>query len=223
MDHEAHRADARERWERAADGWRARGDAFQTAAFPVSRAMIEAIEPQPGEIVLELAAGPGDTGFLAAELLRPGGRLITTDGADAMVELAKERAKALGVADMVDARPMELEWIDEKTATVDRILCRFGLMHAVDPETALRESRRVLRPGGRVAFAVWDEPEANPWLAVAGPRGRRDRHGRAGCLRALRAPARCRSCSRTRASRRSTSTTSPSASRSRRSTSCGTP
>lgn len=166
MDPEAHRAEARDRWERAATGWRARADVFQAAALPVSRAMVDAIEPHPGQRVLELAAGPGDTGFLAAELLRPGGTLICTDGAEAMVEVARERAAALGVADVVECRPMELEWIDESAASLDAVLCRFGLMHAVDPEAAARECRRVLKPGGRLAVAVWDEPRHNPWLAA---------------------------------------------------------
>jgi SAM-dependent methyltransferase len=168
VDPDAHRSESRERWERAAAGWKARGDVFQAAALPVSHRMIDAIAPQPGQVLLELAAGPGETGLLAAELLRPGGRLISTDGAEAMVEIARERARALGLADVVEARPMELEWIDLGAAEVDGLLNRFGLMHAVDPEAALREARRVLRRDGRAALAVWDEPDANPWLAAIG-------------------------------------------------------
>ena len=61
---------------------------------------------------------------------------------------------------------MEAEWIDVPTATLDGVLCRFGYMLLADPETALRETRRVLKPGGRVALAVWDTIERNPWLGV---------------------------------------------------------
>ena len=162
-DPDAFRASSRGRWEEAAGGWAAAREAFQRAAAPVSRWLVEAIGPQPGQTVLELAAGPGDTGLLAAERLRPGGKLISTDGATAMVEVARARAEELGRAEIVEARPMEVEWIDMEAATVDAVLCRWGYMLVPDPETALRETRRVLKPGGRVAFAVWDAVARNPW------------------------------------------------------------
>ena len=162
-DPDAFRAESRGRWEGAAGGWAASRDAFQRAAEPVSHWLVEAIGPQPGQTVLELAAGPGDTGLLAAERIRPDGKLISTDGAVAMVEVAKARAEELGLADFVEARPMEVEWIDMEAATVDAVLCRWGYMLVPDPETALRETRRVLRPGGRVAFAVWASAAENPW------------------------------------------------------------
>ncbi len=134
--------------------------------MPVSVWMVDAIAPQPGQTVLEIAAGPGDTGLMAAELLRPGGKLICTDGAEAMVAVARERAGELGLMDMVEARPMEAEWIDMDTACVDAVLCRWGYMLLADPETALRETRRVLRPDGRLALAVWDTRESNPLLSA---------------------------------------------------------
>src|SRR5439155_1673428 len=52
------------------------------------------------------------------------------------------------------------------TASVDAVICRFGYMLLLDPEAALRETRRVLKPGGRVALAVWDDLERNPWSKV---------------------------------------------------------
>lgn len=162
----AFRVNSRTRWEEGAAGWSTRRRAFQDAAMPVSAWMVDAIAPQPGQTVLELAAGPGDTGFMAAELLRPGGKLISTDGADAMVAVARERAGELGLIDIVDAKPMEAEWIDLETATVDAVLCRWGYMLLADPETALRETRRVLRPDGRLALAVWDTREVNPLLSA---------------------------------------------------------
>jgi SAM-dependent methyltransferase len=133
--------------------------------MPVSAAMIERLALQPGERVLELAAGPGDTGFLAAELVLPGGTLVSSDAAEAMLDLARTRAAELGVEN-VEFRRLELEWIDLPTADVDAILCRWGLMLTLDPEAAMHEARRVLRPGGRVALAVWDEPRFNPWATV---------------------------------------------------------
>lgn len=156
------RAESRERWENAAAGWAAAREAFQRDAAPVSHRMIDAIAPQPGHVVLELAAGPGDTGFLAAELIHPGGMLICTDTAEAMVDVARARAAELGVEN-VEFVPMDAEWIDRPAASTDAILCRWGLMLLADPEAALRESRRVLRPGGRFAAATWADPDANPW------------------------------------------------------------
>src|SRR5206468_2805004 len=100
------------------------------------------------------------------------GRLICTDGAEAMVEVARRRGEALGARD-VEYRTMELEWLDVSTATIDGILCRFGYMLAVDPEAALREARRALRPGGRLALAVWAPAEHNPHLTILGEEARR--------------------------------------------------
>jgi SAM-dependent methyltransferase len=165
VDPEAYRIDSRERWERAAAGWAARRADFQAAAAPVSQWLVEHIAAQPGHTVVELAAGPGDTGFLAAELIKPGGRLLSTDGAEAMLDVARARAAELGV-DNVEFRAMEAEWIDLSAAMVDAVLCRWGYMLLADPGAALRETRRVLKPGGRVALAAWDRPEANPWAAV---------------------------------------------------------
>jgi len=167
MDAEAYRADARERWEAAAPGWAREREAFQRDAMEVSRWMLEAVDLQPGHTVLELAAGPGDTGLMAAELVKPGGKAIITDNSEGMLEAARKRAQEVGATD-VEIRPMEAEWIDMPTASVDAVLCRWGYMLLADPEAALRETRRVLRPGGRVALAAWDGPEHNPWLALMG-------------------------------------------------------
>ena len=160
------RAAVRERWERAADGWQRRNERFQAAAMPVSQWLVEAIEPQPGQRVLELAAGVGETGFLAAELIAPGGgTLISSDGAEAMLAHARARAEQLGVTN-AEFQLLELEWIDLAAASVDAVLCRWGYMFALDVGAALRETRRVLRPGGRLALAAWTGPDRNPFAAI---------------------------------------------------------
>jgi SAM-dependent methyltransferase len=154
-----------EMWERAAPAWGRRAGRVRELGMPVSARMIERLDLQPGQTVLELAAGPGDTGFLAAELVRPGGRLICSDGTEAMLEVARARATELGI-DNVSFQRLQLEWIDLPTASVDAVLCRWGVMLALDPGAALQEMRRVLQPGGRVALAVWAARERNPWATL---------------------------------------------------------
>ncbi len=165
VDPDAYRADSRERWERSAAGWEEHADDFQRNAQPVSVWLVEHVEPQPGYRILELAGGVGDTGLLAAELVQPGGSVLITDGAGAMVEAARRRAEERGARN-VEVRQMEAEWIDLPTASVDGVVCRWGYMLLADPTTALRETRRVLRPGGRVAFAAWTDYDANAWFTV---------------------------------------------------------
>ncbi|MGN6872084.1 MAG: class I SAM-dependent methyltransferase [Solirubrobacteraceae bacterium] len=164
-DPDAIRSEILERWERAATGWGKHAERMREFGMPVSSWMIEHVGLQPGHRVLELAAGPGDTGFLAAELIRPGGMLLSTDGTENMLEVARARAKELGIEN-VEFKRIELEWIDLDTASVDAVLCKWGLMFSIDPEAALREWRRVLRPGGRVALAAWDEPSVNAWATI---------------------------------------------------------
>jgi ubiquinone/menaquinone biosynthesis C-methylase UbiE len=159
------RAEMRARWERGSVGWARHADSLQAFGMPVSAWLIEQLRLQPGQHVLDLAAGPGDTGFMAAELVAPGGRLTSSDASDGMLRVARSRAAQQGI-DNAEFRRLELEWIDLETASVDAVVCRWGLMFASDPSAALQEVRRVLKPGGRVAMAVWDSPGVNPWATV---------------------------------------------------------
>src|SRR5918912_1671721 len=100
MDADELREQIIERWERAAPGWAAQRERFQRAAAPVSQWMVEAINPQPGQRILELAAGPGDTGLLAAELVRPHGTVVITDAVEPMLEVARARAAELQITNV---------------------------------------------------------------------------------------------------------------------------
>ena len=152
-------------WEQMAAGWEDERRAVWDASRVVGEWLVDALDPRPGETVLELAAGVGDTGFAAADRLGPSGRLISTDFSAPMTEAARRRADELGVSN-AEFRTMDAERMDLEDGSVDGVLCRWGFMLMADPVAALRETRRVLRPGGRVAFSVWADAEANPWASV---------------------------------------------------------
>ena len=160
------RAESRKRWGAQAAGWEARRDVLRSSTMPVSAWMIDAIDPQPGQTVLELAAGTGDTGLLAAELVEPGGTLISSDFAPEMLGTAQRRADELGIRNVrfkqIDAETS----IDIEAASVDGVLCRWGYMLMAEPGSALRETRRVLKPGARVALAAWAGPDHNLWSVL---------------------------------------------------------
>jgi len=152
-------------WEQAAAGWRRQQAVWGQQSAPVARWLVDAIEPRPGMRVLELAAGTGEVGFTLLPRISPGGTLICSDQSQAMVAIARERAIAGGL-EGIEFRVLDGEWIDLELASVDAVLCRWGYMLMADPAAALRETRRVLRPGGRVALAVWDRRELNQWSTV---------------------------------------------------------
>ena len=160
-----YRQENRRRWQTVANGWEKHADLIRRETMPVTSWMIEAIAPQPGDQLLEIAAGIGDTGFLAAELIEPGGVLITSDLVPEMLSAAQRRAEALGVRN-VRFRQIDAESIDQPAASLDGVLCRWGYMLMADPAAALTETRRVLRDGGRLSLSVWGAAERNPWASL---------------------------------------------------------
>lgn len=133
----------------------------------MSERLVELLSPRPGQTIVDLAAGPGDTGFLAAPLVRPGGRLVTTDVAPEMLDTARRRAAELDLDD-VEFRVEDIAALSFDDATVDGILCRWGLMLVPDMDAAAAEIRRVLRADGRAALAVWGSPDDNDWMTAPG-------------------------------------------------------
>jgi SAM-dependent methyltransferase len=152
-------------WTAVAGAWGEHAEYADARGAAVTEQMLAASRPQPGERVLELACGPGGVGIAAARLVAPGGEVVLSDVVAEMTAIAAARAAAAG-ADNVRARVLDIESIDEPDASYDVVLCREGLMFAPDPARAASEIRRVLRPGGRVAIAVWGPRERNPWLGL---------------------------------------------------------
>jgi SAM-dependent methyltransferase len=159
------RATVHDMWAGVAANWGEHADYVDARGAAVTDTLLDLTGPRPGERVLELACGAGGVGLAAAERVGSTGAVVLSDVAAAMTAIAQRRANALGLGN-VTARVLDLEAIDEPDASYDVVLCREGLMFALDPVRAAAEIRRVLRPGGRAAVAVWGPRDRNPWLAL---------------------------------------------------------
>jgi ubiquinone/menaquinone biosynthesis C-methylase UbiE len=104
---------------------------------------------------------------MATRLVGEAGRVIITDFAPEMVAAARRRAEESGVQN-AEFRVLDAERMDLETGSVDGVLCRWAYMQMIDPAAAFAETRRVLRPGGRLAFSVWAARERNPTLSLVG-------------------------------------------------------
>ena len=157
-------------WGSVAVSWGEHGDHVEQRAEAVTRLMIDAVAPVPGDEILELACGAGGLGLAIADLVAPGGRIVLSDVAPEMVAIASTRAarrdEVGGAGTRVSAQVLDLEQIDIPDDSFDVVVCREGLMFALDPVRAASEIARVLRPGGRAAIAVWGPRDRNPWLGV---------------------------------------------------------
>jgi ubiquinone/menaquinone biosynthesis C-methylase UbiE len=167
VDVEEYRRTSQQVWETMAPGWERWRAQLAEALTPVREWLIGALAPQPGDTVLELGAGTGETGFEAAALLGEDGRLVSSDFSSEMVEVARRRGDELRLGN-VDYRVIDAERIELDSASVDGVLCQSTYMLAADSAAALAETRRVLRPGGRLALSVWAAPERNPWASIGG-------------------------------------------------------
>jgi ubiquinone/menaquinone biosynthesis C-methylase UbiE len=152
-------------WASVAPAWAEHADYADTRGAAITARLLELSAPRPGEQVLELACGAGGVGIAAAELVGPAGEVVLSDVAAEMTATAAARAAALGLGN-VRTLTLDLDDLDQPDQAYDVVLCREGLMFALDPAHAVAEIRRVLRPGGRVALAVWGPRARNPWLSV---------------------------------------------------------
>jgi ubiquinone/menaquinone biosynthesis C-methylase UbiE len=154
----------RDEWNSQAASWFRQRESLFAASKPIHEWMVDHLAPRAGMRVLEIAAGPGDTGFLAARRL-DGGRLLSTDLSPSMVESARKRGEELGITN-VDYRVLDAQAMDLPDASFDGVLCRWGFMLMPDPLASLRECRRVLVPGGRLVFAVFTPGDENPFASL---------------------------------------------------------
>ncbi len=153
----------REQWSVVAPGWEKWTDWFEEQSAALSRRLCEDAGATPGKVILDLACGGGEPAATAARLVAPGGRVLATDLSPQMVEATRHRAARFGL-DNLEAREMDAQQISLGDGSFDGATCRFGLMFCPDPVQAAGEIRRVLRPGGHLAAAVWDSPTKNPFF-----------------------------------------------------------
>jgi ubiquinone/menaquinone biosynthesis C-methylase UbiE len=150
-------------------GWDLAADDYETlwqAQLAVAQAaLLERASLAPRERVLDVACGTGLVTFGAAQAMGPEGHALGIDISGHMVDAARRRAQERRAANVSFAR-MDAEALDLPDASFDAALCALGLMYMPDPEQALREMRRVLRPGGRLVIAVWGERSRCGWSAV---------------------------------------------------------
>jgi ubiquinone/menaquinone biosynthesis C-methylase UbiE len=127
--------------------------------------MLEAAGLQPGDHVLDIAAGTGDQSLLAARIVGPGGSILATDISADMLTIAARVVQQEGLTN-ITTRVMDAQQLDLEDAAFDAVICRLGLMLLPHPARALSEIRRVLKSGGKLAALVWSAPEHNPLWSV---------------------------------------------------------
>ena len=154
----------RKDWDSQADKWFEQRESLFEDSRPIHEWLVSHLDPRPGQRIIEIAAGPGDTGFLIAPMLGSG-RLVSTDLSPSMLSAAQKRASELGISN-VDFRVLDAQAMDLPDASFDGAVCRWGFMLMPDPAAAFRETKRILVPGGRLSFAVFTGPEKNPFASV---------------------------------------------------------
>ena len=138
---------------------------WQEQLAPARNWMLELAALEPGQQVLDLACGTGLATLAAGAIVGPGGSVLGTDLSGHMVDVARQRAAEQGAANVTFKR-MDAETLNLPDATFDVVMCSLGLMYLPDAQRALREWRRVLKPGGRVAIAVWGKRANCGWSPV---------------------------------------------------------
>jgi SAM-dependent methyltransferase len=144
-----------------AAGWNAKAAGYDELAGQITGRMVEplldAADVGSGLRVLDIATGPG---YAAARAAARGARVVGVDVSEAMVALAKARYPEL------EFRQANAEQLPFDNSAFDRVVANFALLHFGYPERAAAEFARVLSPGGRFAFTVWDVPDRARLLGV---------------------------------------------------------
>ena len=156
----------REQWNKDGAAWRRWNPTLDRWYGEVTQQMLDLALIQSGHRVLDIAAGAGEPAVSAAERVGSCGYVLATDISEGIVELARQVALEKGLK-QIETHTMDGEKLDLPDASFDAVLCRLGLMYMPHPVTALREWRRTLKTGGRVAVVVFSTPDRNSWGAMS--------------------------------------------------------
>jgi ubiquinone/menaquinone biosynthesis C-methylase UbiE len=166
-DSERQRAEQRQSWDGVAAGWAKWWEFIEAGSRPVSERLIELAGIAPGSRVLDIATGNGEPAITAARRVGPEGRVLATDFAPSMLAQGRARARDLGL-DNIEFREMDAAEIQLAETGFDAVLCRWGLMFVPDLDLTLGAVHGLLKPGGRLAIAIWDGPDEVPMISLPG-------------------------------------------------------
>jgi len=152
-------------WAGLSAGWDKWDSVIMDQLRPLGAAIIESLEVADDQQHLDIAAGTGEPGLSIARLA-PKGRVVLTDLAAEMLEVAARRASAQGLAN-IETTVCSADDLPFDDVTFDSVSVRLGYMFFPDVAMATSEFVRVIKPGGRVCSAVWVKPEENSWTTIA--------------------------------------------------------
>ncbi len=136
---------------------------YDAQLAPYSTRVLDALDPRPGERVLDVGCGTGPCTVALAERVGPTGRVVGLDLSPAMVDRARQRSADHPNVALVEGDAQHLPLAD---GAFDAAYSRFGVMFFADPQEAFTRVAGALRPGGRFAFACWQAQERNDWALV---------------------------------------------------------
>jgi ubiquinone/menaquinone biosynthesis C-methylase UbiE len=152
-------------WSESARYWEKHAATLRRIFAPVTTALIAEAGITTGQNILDVAGGTGEPSLAIAEVVGPTGSVICTDAIDEMVRAAKREAQFRKLTN-VTFRHCTADTLPFSDNTFDAAVSRLGVMFFPDPLNALREMLRVTKPGGSLAFVVWDRNDVNPFLNV---------------------------------------------------------
>jgi ubiquinone/menaquinone biosynthesis C-methylase UbiE len=158
------REDQKDSWNRFSPGWRKWDDLLMDSLKPAGDEIIRLLHAKRNDVVLDVAAGTGEPGLTIAPMLTSG-KVVSTDLAEGMLEVAREKASRKGITNFETVR-CDVTEMPFDNDTFDAVSCRFGFMFFPDMLLAAKEMVRVMKPGARFATAVWTGPEENLWVTA---------------------------------------------------------